>query len=127
MHEVMSGSFFTPQRESVPEQTWSSSAFLSAAIHGMLGLEPDGRTNVLQFAPQVPNSWHSLRVEHIKVGKSVVDLDWHSDKGHFTIDLKNIGPIFHLSWTQTEAGQNAIAPAILERDIMPGNTRVSLP
>jgi glycogen debranching enzyme len=84
----MSGSFFTPQRESVPEQTWSSSAFLSAAIHRMLGLEPDGRTNVLQFAPQVPNSWHSLRVEHIKVGKSVVDL---------------------------------------ERDIMPGNTRVSLP
>ena len=127
MHEVMSGSLFTPQRESVPEQTWSSSAFLSAAIHGMLGLEPDGRTNVLQFAPQVPNSWHSLRVEHIKVGKSVVDLDWHSDKGHFTIDLKNIGPIFHLSWTQTEAGQNAIAPGILERDIMPGNTRVSLP
>jgi glycogen debranching enzyme len=127
MHEVMSGSFFTPQRESVPEQTWSSSAFLSAAIHGMLGLEPDGRTNVLHFAPQVPNSWQSLRVEHIKVGKSVVDLDWHSDKGHFTIDVKNIGPIFHLSWTQTEAGQNAIAPAILERDIMPGNTRVSLP
>jgi hypothetical protein len=43
MHEVMSGSFFTPQRESVPEQTWSSSAFLSAAIHGMLGLESEGR------------------------------------------------------------------------------------
>ena len=55
MHEVMSGSFFTPQRESVPEQTWSSSAFLSAAIHGMLGLESDGRKNVMHFAPQVPD------------------------------------------------------------------------
>jgi len=127
MHEVMSGSFFTPQRESVPEQTWSSSAFVSAVIHGMLGLEPDGLKNVLHFAPQGPTSWPSLRVEHIKVGKSVVNLEWHSDKGHFTVDLKNVGPMFHLSWTQTEAGQNAIAPASLERDIMPGSTRVSLP
>jgi glycogen debranching enzyme len=127
MHEVMSGSFFTPQRESVPEQTWSSSAFLSAAIHGMLGLEPDGLKNVLHFAPQIPASWQSMRVEHIRVGKSVVALEWHSDKGHFTIDVKNVGPTFHLSWTQTEAGHNAIAPGFLERDIMPGNTRVSLP
>lgn len=127
MHEVMSGSFFMPQRESVPEQTWSSSAFLSAAIHGMLGLEPDGLKNVLHFAPQLPTSWQSLHVEHIKVGKSIVDLDWHSDKGHFTMNVKNVGPMFHLSWTQTEAGQNAIAPASLEREIMPGNTRVSVP
>jgi len=127
MHEVMSGSFFTPQSESVPEQTWSSSAFLSAAIHGMLGLEPDGRNSVLHFAPQVPTSWHSLLVEHVKVGKSIVDLEWHSENGQFTLDVKNAGPMFHLRWAQTQAGQNAIAPAFLERDIMPGNTRVSLP
>ena len=127
MHEVMSGSFFTPQSESVPEQTWSSSAFLSAAIHGMLGLEPDGRNNVLHFAPQVPTSWHSLLVEHVKVGKSIVDLEWHSENGQFTLDVKNAGPMFHLRWAQTQAGQNAIAPAFLERNIMPGNTRVSLP
>jgi glycogen debranching enzyme len=127
MHEVMSGSFFTPQSESVPEQTWSSSAFLSAAIHGMLGLEPDGRDNVLHFAPQVPMGWQSLLVEHVKVGKSIVDLEWHSENGQFTLDVKNAGPMFHLRWAQTQAGQNAIAPAFLERDIMPGNTRVSLP
>jgi glycogen debranching enzyme len=127
MHEVMSGSFFTPQSESVPEQTWSSSAFLSAAIHGMLGLEPDSRDNVLHFAPQLPTSWQSLLVEHVKVGKSIVDLEWHSENGQFTLDVKNAGPMFHLRWTQTQAGQNAITPAFLERDIMPGNTRVSLP
>jgi hypothetical protein len=127
MHEVMSGSFFTPQSESVPEQTWSSSAFLSAAVHGMLGLESDGRNNVLHFAPQVPTSWQSLLVEHVKVGKSTVDLEWHSENGQFTLDVKNAGPMFHLRWAQTQAGQNAITPAFLERDIMPGNTRVSLP
>ena len=127
MHEVMSGSFFTPQRESVPEQTWSSSAFLSAAIHGMLGLESEGRKNVLRFAPQVPTSWQSLHVEHVRVGKSIVDLDWHSENGHSTLDSRNVGPMFHLSWTQARTGHDAIAPASLERDIMPGNTHLSIP
>ena len=127
MHEVMSGSFFTPQRESVPEQTWSSSAFLSAAIHAMLGLESEGRKNVLHFAPQVPTSWQSLHVEHVRVGNSVVDLDWHSENGHFILHLRNVGPMFHLSWTQAGDGRNAIAPASLERDIMPGNTHLSIP
>ena len=127
MHEVMSGSFFTPQRESVPEQTWSSSAFLSAAIHGMLGLESEGRKNVLHFEPQVPTSWHSLHVEHVRVGNSVVDFSWHSENGHFTLDMRNAGPMFHLSWTQARTGKDGIAPALLERDIPTGNTHLSIP
>lgn len=127
MHEVMSGSFFTPQRESVPEQTWSSSALLSAAIHGMLGVQSDGRNHVLHFAPQVPISWQWFNVEHVRVGKSVVDLEWHSEDGHFTLELQNAGPMFHLRWTQSKTRRNAISPALLERDIPPGNTRLSIP
>ena len=127
MHEVMSGSFFTPQRESVPEQTWSSSAFLSAAIHGMLGLESDGRKNVLRFEPQVPASWRSFEVEHVRVGSSIVDLKWHSENGHFTLDLQNLGPMFHLNWNQARPSLGAIPSASLERDIMPGNTHLSIP
>ena len=127
MHEVMSGSFFTPQRESVPEQTWSSSAFLSAAIHGMLGLETDGRKNVLHFEPQVPATWQWFRVEHVRVGSSIVDLNWHSEDGHFTLDLQNVGAKFHLSWNQSRVGIDASSPVSLERDIMPGNTHLSIP
>ena len=127
MHEVMSGSFFTPQRESVPEQTWSSSAFLSAAIHGMLGLESDGRKSVLHFEPQVPAPWQSLRVEHVHVGNSIVDLTWHSEDGHFTLDVQNAGPKFHLNWNQARIGRDATSPVSLERDIMPGNTHLSIP
>jgi len=127
MHEVMSGSFFKPQSESVPEQTWSSSAFLSAAIHGMLGLDANGRKNVLRFAPQVPASYQSLRVEHVRIGSSIVDLDWRSEHGHFTLDLRNAGSMFHLIWTQARTGPDVTAPATLEQDIMPGNTRLSIP
>jgi cellobiose phosphorylase len=127
MHEVMSGSFFTPQRESVPEQTWSSSAFLSAAIHGMLGLESDGRKNLLHFEPQVPASWQSFQVEHVRVGNSIVDLNWHSENGHFTLDLKNAGPMFHLNWKQARTSRDAVPSSSLERDVMPGDTHLSIP
>jgi glycogen debranching enzyme len=127
MHEVMSGSFFTPQRESVPEQTWSSSAFLSATIDGMLGLASDARTNVLHFAPQLPATWPWVRVEHVRVGKSVVDLYWHSENGRNVLDLRNAGPAFHLVWSPAAAGNDGKRPALLRRDIPPGDTRLSLP
>ncbi|KAA6465253.1 hypothetical protein DYQ86_04730 [Acidobacteria bacterium AB60] len=126
MHEVMSGSFFTPQRESVPEQTWSSSAFISATIHGMLGLDSDGRKNVLRLQPQVPSSWHFFQVEHARVGNSIVSLQWRSDNGHFTLDLQNQGPRFHLQWNQARTS-GALPSVSLERDIIPGDTHLSIP
>jgi len=127
MHEVMRGDAFTPQRESVPEQTWSSAAFLSAAIHGMLGLDSDARNNVLHFAPQLPASWESVRVEHVRVGRSIVDLDWHAGQERTTLDVRNAGPAFHLVWTEARAVDDATAPAVIERDIPPGSTHLSLP
>jgi len=63
----------------------------------------------------------------VRIGKSIVDLDWHSEHGHFTLDLRNAGPMFHLSWTQARTGHDATVPASLERDIMPGTTRLSIP
>ncbi len=124
MHEVMTGNAFTPQRESVPEQTWSSAGFLSAAIHGMLGLQSDARNNLLEFAPQLPASWQALRVEGVRVGKSVVDLEWQATDGWVTLNLNNSGPAFRLRWTRP--GKTS-PPAVLDRDIPRGHTRLVLP
>jgi len=119
MHEVQSGSTFTPQRESVPEQTWSSAGFLSSAIHGMLGLEADGRRNVLRFAPRPPQAWRWLKVEHVRVGKSVVDLEWRSEDRKTSLDVQNSGPAFHLIWMR--------AAAETSNEIPPGHTRLDAP
>jgi glycogen debranching enzyme len=125
MHEVMNGDTFTPQRESVPEQTWSSAGFLSATIRGMLGLQPDATSNLLEFAPQLPASWRTLRVERVRVGQSVVDLHWKATSDGVTLDVQNSGPPFRLRWT--ERGQDGAEPAVLEREIAPGRTRLNLP
>jgi hypothetical protein len=66
MHELLTGDFYHQQIESVPEQTWSSAAFLSAAVHGLLGLEREGQTNHLEFAPHLPPQWDSMSVSNIK-------------------------------------------------------------
>lgn len=120
MHEVQSGAAFAPQRESVPEQTWSSAAFLSAAIGGMLGLEADARRNLLRFAPQPPQAWRSLKVENVRVGKSTVDLEWRNQAGKPGLEVRNAGPAFRLVWTQADGTKS-------EHLIQTGHTHMDAP
>jgi glycogen debranching enzyme len=39
--EVLSGTANVPLDVSVPEQTWSSAALMTATVRGILGLNPD--------------------------------------------------------------------------------------
>lgn len=125
MHEVQSGAAFVPQRESVPEQTWSSAAFLSAALGGLAGLEADGARRRLTFAPQPPAGWDWLRVEGVRVGANggTVDLAWRREAQRAVLDLDNHGEPFVLTWRQ--AGRPSAAP--VERRVGPGRTRLVLP
>jgi hypothetical protein len=67
LHEVVAGDFYHQQTESVPEQTWSSAAFLSSAVHGLLGLEREAQANRLLFSPHLPSNWDRITVRNIQV------------------------------------------------------------
>ena len=67
IHEVLAGDFYHQQTESVPEQTWSSAAFLSSAVHGLLGLEREAQANRLVFSPHLPSAWDRITVGNIQV------------------------------------------------------------
>ena len=67
LHEVVAGDFYHQQTESVPEQTWSSAAFLSSAVHGLQGLEREAQANRLAFSPHLPSGWDRIRVGNIPV------------------------------------------------------------
>ena len=126
MHEVMSGAFFTPQRESVPEQTWSSAAFLTATVSGLLGLEVDGGAGSLAFAPHFPAAWALIEVKHVHVGGSEVDLVWRRTADRQTLRILNRGQPVHLHWTQVPADSGTGKPASIEREIEAGETELSL-
>lgn len=98
LHEVMRGDEFSPQRESVPEQMWSSAAFLSAAVGGLYGIEVDAHGPVLHFRPQPPQDWNTLKVEGLRVGPSTVTLEWLRAGPGESLEIVNNGPAFELIW-----------------------------
>ena len=92
MHEVLAGDLFHPELESVPEQTWSSAGFASAAIDGLLGLEIHGASRRLSFAPHLPGDWDKVEIKRIRVGSSRVDLHLREGTDAVTLEIDNPGP-----------------------------------
>ena len=96
MHEVLAGNRFAPERESVPDQTWSSASFLSSAVRGLLGLDVDGLSRHLRFAPRLPLEWDAVRVRHLNLGGTDVGIALHRSRDTIEIDIVNAGPPFTL-------------------------------
>lgn len=98
MHEVLNGDAFVPERESVPDQTWSSAAFLSSGIRGMLGLELDATRRTLHFAPHLSTDWDSLRVNRIDLGGGDVSLALWTTPNVARLYIENSGPTLTLTF-----------------------------
>ena len=98
MHEVLRGDAFAPERESVPDQTWSPAGFLSSAVSGMLGIRLDGAKRQLRFAPRLPAEWDRLRVRRINLGGTDVGLTLRTSPDVVTLDVENAGPAFTLTF-----------------------------
>jgi glycogen debranching enzyme len=91
MHELLTGDFYHQQIESVPEQTWSSAAFLSSAVHGLLGLVRQAQTNSLEFSPHLPTGWDRLSVSNIKVSNGSVAMTITQLPGELQLQTENSG------------------------------------
>ncbi|HKW08845.1 MAG TPA: hypothetical protein VJO33_00610, partial [Gemmatimonadaceae bacterium] len=98
MHEVLKGDAFVPERESVPDQTWSSAAFLSSAVRGLLGLELDAPKRQLRFAPRLPEGWETLRVRRLELAGARVDLALRMSRDVLELDIENSGPAMTLAF-----------------------------
>jgi glycogen debranching enzyme len=101
MHEVLRGDTFAPERESVPDQTWSSASFISSTVRGMLGIRLDGAKRTIRFAPHLPAEWDSLHVRRVDLGGSVVALALRSSPGFVDLEIENSGPAMTLTFQPT--------------------------
>jgi mannosylglycerate hydrolase MGH1-like protein len=91
IHELLTGDFYHQQIESVPEQTWSSAAFLSSTVHGLLGLARQAKTNFLEFSPHLPTGWDKLAVSNIKVTDGSVAMTITQRSGELRLQTENSG------------------------------------
>jgi hypothetical protein len=96
MHEVLAGDTYHPQQESVPEQTWSSAAFLSAAVRGLFGLDVNGENGTVTVAPHLPPDWHRASLKGVRIGDSKVDITFDQSTERFTAHLQTGGAGVHL-------------------------------
>jgi len=92
MHEVLNGNEFVPERESVPDQTWSSAAFISSGVRGLLGLQVDGSKRRLRFTPRTPPDWDAIRVRHVALAGAEVNLLMRVSADRAELEIENSGP-----------------------------------
>ena len=85
IHEVLAGDSYRQQTESVPEQTWSSAGFISAAATGLLGLHIDSVSNKIAFSPHLPPEWREITVRNLRMQHAALDL--HLQRSDDSIDL----------------------------------------
>jgi hypothetical protein len=98
LHEVLAGDFYHEEVESVPEQTWSSAAFLTTSVQGLLGLRVDGVARRLNFAPHLPAAWDKVTLRRIRVGESQVTLDLANAAGEVALHMNNEGAPVRLAF-----------------------------
>lgn len=98
MHEVLAGDTYHPQLESVPEQSWSSASFFTAAVRGLFGLEINGETGTLTLAPHLPADWEYAIIRNVKVGSSTLDFTFHQRIDGLTVQVRNSGGAVRLAF-----------------------------
>ncbi len=96
MHEVLAGDTYHPQVESVPEQSWSSAAFLTAAVRGLFGVEINGETGTLKLAPHLPAEWDHASIRNIRIGNSTLDFTIHQRIDGLRMQIRNSGETVHM-------------------------------
>lgn len=74
LHEVLAGDSYRQQTESVPEQTWSSAGFISAAVSGLLGLHIDSLSSQITFSPHLPHGWRDIVLRNVRMQDAAFDL-----------------------------------------------------
>ena len=99
MDEVLAGDYYHEQTESVPEQTWSSASFFHAAVRGLLGLQVDGVTRQVVFAPHIPADWNTAAVQNIHLANAKISLAWIRTSDGSALEVLNSGDAIHLIYS----------------------------
>jgi glycogen debranching enzyme len=98
MHEALVGNYYHEQVESVPEQTWSSATFFTAAINGLLGLKVDGVSHRVTFEPHLPPNWNEITLRNVQVGGSAISVNMLKSADEIQLHLDNEGAPVEISF-----------------------------
>lgn len=96
--EVLSGTANVPLDVSVPEQTWSSAALMTATVRGILGLDPDVPHNKLRFEPHLPPQLNTVSIHNFRFGSRKVQFTLQRSSSGIELSVANTGEPFDLEF-----------------------------
>lgn len=96
--EVLSGTANVPLDVSVPEQTWSSAALMTATVRGILGLDPDVPHNKLRFQPHLPPQLNTVSIRGFRFGSRTLQFTLRRSSSGIELSVVNSGEPFDLEF-----------------------------
>lgn len=126
LHEVLAGNFYRPQLESVPEQTWSSAGFLTATVHGLLGIEVDAIDRRIVFAPHLPAGWPSVLIRNLRFADKPIGLSLSRVSKGFALDIENADEPFHIEFAPEIPLGSRLLTALLDNRPIAATLRTNL-
>jgi len=116
--EVLSGDSYSALDVSVPEQTWSSAALVTATVRGILGLDPDAPHNKLRFEPHLPPGLNSITIRRYRLGSRKIQFTLERSSGGVELSILNSGEAFELQFApQMSFAGNRIRASLDGNDI----------
>jgi glycogen debranching enzyme len=110
--EVLSGASYRPLDVSVPEQTFSSAALVSATVRGVLGIEADAPSDTLRFAPHLPPAWTTVTLRNVRLGPRNISLTMQRTSDSITLSVANDGQPFQLEFVPMISGATSLAGSV---------------
>ena len=98
LDEVYSGRTFRELDVSVPEQSWSSSALVTATLSGVLGIEPDALNRKITIAPHLPPSWTWVAVDLLRIGETTLHFHLRRSLIQTELEITAEGPPITLTF-----------------------------
>jgi hypothetical protein len=91
--ELLSGTFYEPFGRSTSHQLWSSAMVITPVLRGMFGIGIDALNHTLKVEPRLPADWNEAAVRRLRVGDSLVDVNYKRELRAMSVSLTQIsGP-----------------------------------
>jgi glycogen debranching enzyme len=89
--EVLSGKYYQTLATGSPHQIWSAAMVVNPVLSGLLGIESDAARCRLEFVPHIPAEWNSFSVNHVQVGKMVLDMNYQRTPDAIRLQVQSTG------------------------------------
>jgi len=89
--EVLSGKYYQTLATGTPHQVWSAAMVVNPLLSGLLGFQTDATSCRLDFVPHIPADWNSFSVENIRLGATVLNLNYNRTPDSIRLEVQSSG------------------------------------